>query len=396
MGRDRFAAIPSVLLGVSAEFAEWSTAGLETVFFLFLLLASLERLLHEIEEGGRPLSSLLFALLALTRPEGAAFFAVTVALSLLSRVVSRAPHLSFRDMALRVAVFLALFAPYFLWRLSYYGQLLPNTYYAKYRPHGGASYVLEFLVYLAPVALLAVAALVRAFLRWVSRLSRLSIFLAWGLFFVNVAGIWNVQPAMGWDWRLLLHLVPLFYLLALLFLVPFFRSERRGIRFGAIACTVLLVGWCAQPHLLQGRVREARACAVGIQEAHIAIGTWLERIAPPGAVVATVDTGAIPYFSRLRSLDIANIPLHNKEWARPRLPIREYVRGFWLEDPRFFVVRADEEGGIPAHGLRKVLIDGALERGFIAIRWARYREDYFLCVYADPKAVRRPGPGASG
>lgn len=374
---------------MSAEFAEWSTAGLETVFFLFLLLLAFDRLLTEAENGGRPLSPVFFALAALTRPEGAAFFAGAAALLALIRLVAPGRHrLSPKGIAIRVSLFAALYVPYFVWRALYCGRPLPNTYYAKYWPGGGASYVAEFLLYLGPVALLALAALVRVFHPRSSSAFRLATLLAWALFLVNAGGVWNVQPAMGWDWRLLLHLIPLLMVLAAAVAVPFLQAERRGVRVLAVGAVALTVVWCAHPHLLRGRVQEARACSEGMRNAHVKIGKWLQRIAPPGAVVATVDTGAIPYFSRLPAVDIANIALHDEERASPRRSAEEYEEGLWRRDPKFFVVRTDEKGSIAAHGLRESLIRRAVEKGFVPIQWAMYREDYFLSVYADPLAIR--------
>ncbi|RPJ42505.1 MAG: hypothetical protein EHM19_10330, partial [Candidatus Latescibacterota bacterium] len=99
------AAIPVLLLGVSAEFAEWSTAGLETVFFLFFLLLAFDRLLSEAENGGRPLSPIFFALAALTRPEGAALFAGAAALLAFIRLAAPGRHrLSLKGIAMRVGL----------------------------------------------------------------------------------------------------------------------------------------------------------------------------------------------------------------------------------------------------------------------------------------------------
>src|SRR5262249_46303235 len=59
------------MLAVNASFAAWSTGGLETRFFTFLVVAAAWRLHREIHAPhGIPWSALLFALACLTRPEG--------------------------------------------------------------------------------------------------------------------------------------------------------------------------------------------------------------------------------------------------------------------------------------------------------------------------------------
>jgi hypothetical protein len=73
-------------------------------------------------------SSLLFALAALTRPEGVLFFAIGW-LVLVARVWTGRRTLP--ALLWYSAVFAPIVGAHEAWRLSYYGQLLPNTFYAK-------------------------------------------------------------------------------------------------------------------------------------------------------------------------------------------------------------------------------------------------------------------------
>ena len=139
------------LLCSSATFALWTSAGgLETrQFTFFVLLAVVALTAHRGSRGGLAVASLSLALASLTRPEGpliaaccfawwAAQEAASASKEPLGGGGARAWALgALRRMDWRGALWLALpFAlivgAHFLWRFSYYGEWLPNTYYAKF------------------------------------------------------------------------------------------------------------------------------------------------------------------------------------------------------------------------------------------------------------------------
>ena len=133
-----WAAVPSLLLACSSGFACWTSGGLETQLYTLLVTAALDALIAAATTP-RALRRLgvCLALASMTRPEGpmiAAFFgAVWLATKLAARFVRRPdnPPFTFRDEALAIACFLALWAPWFAWRWWYYGYPFPNTYYVK-------------------------------------------------------------------------------------------------------------------------------------------------------------------------------------------------------------------------------------------------------------------------
>ena len=139
------------LLCASATFALWTSAGgLETrQFTFFVLLAVVALTAHRGSRRGLAVASLSLALASLTRPEGpliaaccfawwAAQEAASASHERLGSSGVRAWMLGvLRRMDWRGALWLALpFAlivgAHFLWRFSYYGEWLPNTYYAKF------------------------------------------------------------------------------------------------------------------------------------------------------------------------------------------------------------------------------------------------------------------------
>lgn len=119
----------SLLLAVSAPFVAWTMGGLETP--LFMLLLTLSSYLFIVEEQAERgwFSGVTFGLLALTRPEGAIFALIAVGWRLARLVRQRSLPVQ-RDW-LRGIGLLLIVLPFHIWRIIYYGHLLPNTVQAK-------------------------------------------------------------------------------------------------------------------------------------------------------------------------------------------------------------------------------------------------------------------------
>src|SRR5262249_15514330 len=100
----------------------WSVGGLETLFYALLLFAGLALLVprHPNRTTSAAASALL-CLAALTRPEGIAFWLGGAGFLLLFR---RREMLVYAAGGLLLPLHLA-------WRHSFYGEWLPNTYYAR-------------------------------------------------------------------------------------------------------------------------------------------------------------------------------------------------------------------------------------------------------------------------
>ncbi len=152
--------IPLVLLALTRSVAVWSTSGLETRLFELLVVAGALRLIHEdgeLQHGAArvpPLGALLFALACLTRPDGVLVAACAFGAVCLYRWRRTSARLTWtiRSFAICAGVVVA----HTLFRLAYYGEWFPNTYYAKvdgrtWWSMGGrylASFGLEYAVYL--------------------------------------------------------------------------------------------------------------------------------------------------------------------------------------------------------------------------------------------------------
>ncbi|MGQ9584959.1 MAG: hypothetical protein ACUVXG_06115, partial [Anaerolineae bacterium] len=117
----------AMLLASSFGIVFYGVSGLETLFLALLLAAGNCLFVRNGFRVSLP-STLCFVLVALTRPEGILYWP---AVALLDWVRNRS--LGRRHLA-ALALYGGLLGAFLLWRHSYYGEWLPNTFYAK-PPH---------------------------------------------------------------------------------------------------------------------------------------------------------------------------------------------------------------------------------------------------------------------
>ena len=123
------------LLCSSATFAVWTSAGgLETRQFTFFIVLAVVCLgLYRNSRRGLLAASLSLAAAALTRPEGVMLAACCFGWFIAQRMADAGrPRPDWRELTYLIAPFALLIAAHFLFRYSYYGEWLPNTYYAKH------------------------------------------------------------------------------------------------------------------------------------------------------------------------------------------------------------------------------------------------------------------------
>jgi arabinofuranosyltransferase len=146
-----------LLIVCNKSFLTWLSSGLETALFTFLMVS------WAYAYNGRggalstvhwPAAAWLASLLALTRPDGLLFWGLTLGTWIFFELNSRHLTLTFVSRMVTL-VGLTIVPIHVLWRRAYYGDWLPNTYYAKVHaawPEMGAqylqSYVIEYALYL--------------------------------------------------------------------------------------------------------------------------------------------------------------------------------------------------------------------------------------------------------
>lgn len=195
----------------------------------------------------------------------------------------------------------------------YFGHPLPNTFYIKQGGLlSGLPYVKAFALVLSPLALFACYAWGHAGWR---RLARDRVFVTLALPAVLFCAAYlKLNPIMGRGYRFLIATLPLFVLagLRLFYLVTGAdaavegprRSEKAWVFRAAMVALILLFGVG-----MAGEYRGMQRYFASVRETLVPAGQALARAAElsPPPLLATGDVGAIPYFSRLPTLDLIGL-----------------------------------------------------------------------------------------
>lgn len=282
------AALATALVGSSVPLLAWCWGGLESVLFTFFSTAAVCVALEWLDGGGSAKKAawagIWLALAALTRPEGLLFLGITGAFLLLRREkISR--------LCCMAAAFVVIFVPYMAWRVAYFGEWLPNTYYAKAYgiapgilwPHG-LLYLLQCLL-LPPWLLLFGAGLLLAAVRTralTTPMMYLALLIAAFLFYIASVG-GDFMPYV----RFFMPVIPL---LALLVYNGMQRlSARNGKRWQDIAAA-LAVCMLMQPAAAGSYDGLSPGAVSGLAVAEYVSSHW-----PKGSLVAINPAGALPY-----------------------------------------------------------------------------------------------------
>ena len=321
--------IAPVFLAASPAFCAWSVGALETlIYVLFLLTAFLLHLVEYRDPKRFPSSVFLFAAAALTRPEGTMFSVVTAVTWCVAVVVTRR-RAPWRQWLTWSVILAGILGAFLLWRRWYYGDWLPNSYYAKsqdlarmclhfrsYLDHAvstnGYGYILPAVIVFGfgmrfrgvgyPIYLAAVFVWIQVLFvfmvgaDWMSH-SRFFVPALPFYFLLVQEALWRlravVKEVVGEYWHRASWLKLATAGILLCFAV--------GVSLQMVLTSVLLYpkspggerSWLRAPTL------DPRKLTV-----HPRMLEWVEKNIPPGSLLATGECGAIPYFTGLRVVDL--------------------------------------------------------------------------------------------
>lgn len=298
--------IAALWLAGSSAFALWSGAGLETPLFVMLLSGAW---FFASRGSGRRellLSGSLFGLAALTRPETPLFVASYIA----GRLLAERSRTEFKRMAIIFIVFSAWLATYLLFRIHYYGDLLPNTYYVKsVRFQGnGADYLWKSLPFTGIIPVLTMPLI---FFRRIRAHSM-------GLL-VTVFAIIAYILYQGGDWmpmaRFVVPLLPAIFILGAEGLLELktivHRKTTLRLLPNLVTLFLVILGTIIG---VRSERRNILRWESGLHEDWREVGLWLNHNTPKEAAIATGLGGIIPYFAERTNYD--NGGLTNREIAR--------------------------------------------------------------------------------
>jgi arabinofuranosyltransferase len=308
----------ALAVALNPSVGTWARGGLESTFFMALVVMAL---IAAAEERWKTMA--VFAgLLALTRPEGLLYW---LPLFLYALYVLRRDY---RAIGIPVLLALGTYLPWFIFRVLYFHDILPNTYYAKMdgvraaQTSRGLVYVGKFFgrsEILIPMVLIGLALLAIGF-RQRSQKSRF-----WG--WPSVAAGLAIASAVfallaGGDhmnhFRFLLPMIPLIMLLgawAIGRLVEMVPHRQLRIALAAVLALVFL----SQPiRIASHDLRHPYLPLdrpIGLVEPFddrniprfFNLGIEMKKILPTDAVIAVIPAGAIPYASELTTIDMLGL-----------------------------------------------------------------------------------------
>ena len=314
-----------VLVALDGTFAFWAAGGLETALFTALVIASIVVLESPLRGPAPWYSGVLLGLATLTRPEGALLF--TLALLQRLAVRGRAAGPDIRTLALGWAV---VVLPHLLWRRVYYGAWLPNTFHNKVTLGGpalatGVEYAWSFVRWRYGVPLLALLAIARPAYRWMPSLPA-AFTIAFVAYVILIGGDWPIAN------RFLVPVIPCVYLLVGRGITRWLR--RPAWRAAALLAVFVAVGVGTTLHAeLHGMVK--RHDNVRVETQRKRFGMWLRDRLPPGTLIAVGPAGAIPYYSRLPSIDMWGLT----DPHIARVPRTGFQPGHDRTDPAYVLAR---------------------------------------------------------
>jgi hypothetical protein len=309
-GRRGPALLAALLTASVGSFAAYGPSGLESPLYMFLLVG----VFYTAWASRWFAAGMLAGLATLTRPDGVVVLMMVMAWMVICR---KEKGIQLRQFLMIAMAYGLIMVPWTLWRVGYYGHLVPNAIAAKSgmllwkQIYIGIRYVGQFLLGNLPLLLLLLvgcAALIRSRrtvrMQGMTPVESLLLILVVGLsaFVAFVGGDW--MPA----WRFFAPIVPLgAMLVAVLWdryadVIPALVAERRQIAVFAVASMILLYSSLTHPFQVP-RVQNWAHQIDGFEE----IGLWLKRSLPAETMVAAYANGALSYYSELPTIDMLGL-----------------------------------------------------------------------------------------
>ncbi|MGB6068530.1 MAG: hypothetical protein WBG50_27295 [Desulfomonilaceae bacterium] len=319
-----------LLVGTSAPLAFWTVGGLETTLFALLITCGLILevlwLQGDLSDRACAIKGIILFLAILTRPDAA----ILVGLVIVCDLVNSLQRKSWTGLLIFLACFSLPTIIYLTWKLQFYGGIIPLPAYAKVPAHNifytfmtGAAKFLSFLaidlnaIFLVGVLYALFMAYSRGSLK--TRLTDFPFVLVLAVTCAYAFYLMSLGFAVASDeaYRYYVPLVPMMTIaLVLVWPKGEFFQHRRGAVIG-ITLVCAMVGirmfdlwWIWNKDYCFGL---ATWCFSGkdqvnlLHQASIPAGKWLKANAKPNDTIVLVDAGAVPYFSKLPTIDVWSI-----------------------------------------------------------------------------------------
>ncbi len=314
-----------VLLGTNYTFSSYATGGLETQLQTCLFLTALYQAISSIKNNHWKLSRIIWLSLAsafamLTRLDSAVLLSTIFAISSLSilREASSVRAKLIKLSALSIP-FLILVGGWLTWKQFYYGDILPNTFYAKVSVGTslvvGIEYVSKFFIsyWLVPFPFLFLFSFKKLFDKintYDLQILLISPVVLWLAYIIKVGGDFM-------EFRFIVPILPIFFILVAWLITDAIKTKNIQIALISLVIFGSFQHWRSFGVFVRAGGIEPIATLQGHlnnpSENWENIGKTLKSDLPEHSDVsiAVTPAGAIPYYSGLTSVDMHGL---NDKW----------------------------------------------------------------------------------
>lgn len=353
-----------LFLALSSPFIAWSSGGLETAAFGFFIFAGIVTYSESLKGGkhrGMILSSILFSLASLTRPEGVLAFCLAAGFLLAALIIKNTLP---RQVLEFILPFLILYGLYFVWRFGYYGKLFPNTFYIK-EPSSlllpfGVKYYKSFLIG-CPVWIPFILA---AFCGIKSRFRGLMLgdyfiaafFIVFSLYVIYVGGDFMDL------WRFIMPLLAPFFLM--LYHLSLAETDNRFFKYKIIAAITALIIFAGfnlnSIYRSQSISYDNNVDSIGVLRYYVSqwssVGKLLSEIGQPTDTIAISAAGIIPYYTDMYAIDMYGLEAADlskygrlEQFARPGHRMTISLQYLYANKPHYMVAHPLVTEGQPRY-----------------------------------------------
>jgi hypothetical protein len=286
----------SLLSATSAHFAANVSSGMETPFYVLLILITF----WLYYEKHYLLAAFVSGLCVITRLDG---FTVVAALLLSLTIFKRA--IPWKE----TAIILLAILPWFIFAKIYFGSFLPLSMLAKQQhiKSAGSFWMIRFLIN-TPFEMLLIPILI--FLGTVLSRSKQTVIktfplIIWLILYITAYTLIDID---AYDWYLV-PLIPIVYIIFSVAVVEIvgrlgFSKEQY---FTLIVIFVFLFGVVYQVKYDLSLVPEFKKKAVAVEGTRVQVGEWLRENTSPDSIIATDGIGHIGYYSDRYIVDLLGL-----------------------------------------------------------------------------------------
>lgn len=324
-GSSYLSLIPAAYLSINGYYIRYSLSGMETNLYGFLIMLGIYFTIQKPDNRKPLISVLCFLAAALTRPEGI-LFALILFTYQGYRVHKKSMNRS--HWVKCMGIFFIIYIMYLTWKIQYFGNILPNTYYVRMGTelkdyintwNEGFFYVIAFMKNHYWLPIVSLIALIRS--------KRYEGSLFCGLFLLIFT---MVVVFEGGDWmpffRMFVPIIPLFFLFLGAATVNILDWTPMGSRpLGQTMIIVIHLGflimismpwWPVTTQVIQsnnrlasytGKWYRAFSNLDRIIGQDMALGKWISEHAPDGLKIAVKSAGTVPYYSQTVAYDCLGV-----------------------------------------------------------------------------------------